>query len=125
MPDETSRYFTCKDVERAAFEAGIKMGTLYHQFVGMPVSLRNVEDVERLIEKSISVQPYVSQISVRIRKEMLPSLDDGYGYTSLHGDMLDAKIVLKYEKVVVTAKIDYVKELEYPLMRITSVEGRD
>ena len=100
------------------------MGTLYHQFVGMPVSLGNVEDVEKLIERAIFVQPYVSNVSVRIRRDMLPELSDGYGYTSLQGEMLDAELVLKYEKVVITARIGYLEELDYPLMRITSVEGR-
>ena len=28
--------FACSRRERAVFEAGIKMGTIYHQFVGTP-----------------------------------------------------------------------------------------
>lgn len=37
--------FACTERERALFEAGIKMGTIYHQFVGTPVNLRTVESL--------------------------------------------------------------------------------
>jgi hypothetical protein len=33
--DVADSYFSCTDSERAAFEAGIKLGTVYHQFVGV------------------------------------------------------------------------------------------
>ncbi len=123
MPDQTSKYFNCSDTERAAFEAGIKLGTLYHQFVGMPVGLRNVSEMEQLLEKAISIQPYVSKVAVRIKREMLPPVEEGYGYTSLTGNMLDARLVLKYEKSVITAEIKYMDELDYPLMYITDVSS--
>ena len=51
--------FSCTERERAVFEAGIKMATVYHQFVGTPVNLETVEKLEDTISRSIEVQPYV------------------------------------------------------------------
>ena len=34
-------YFNCSLKERAVFESGIKLGTIYHQFVGTPLSSSN------------------------------------------------------------------------------------
>ena len=34
--------FSCTERERAVFEAGIKMATVYHQFVGTPVNAATV-----------------------------------------------------------------------------------
>ncbi|MEE9268050.1 MAG: dihydroneopterin aldolase family protein, partial [Thermoplasmata archaeon] len=41
MEDPTADYFECTDAERAAFEAGIKLGSIFHQYVGAPVSPEN------------------------------------------------------------------------------------
>ena len=58
--------FNCTVKERACFEAGIKMGTIYHQFVGTPFSLANVTQLEKAIEDAIRVQPYVSDVRARL-----------------------------------------------------------
>lgn len=52
--------FGCSVAERACFEAGIKLATIYHQFVGTPFCSANREDLERSIEKCIRTQPYVA-----------------------------------------------------------------
>ncbi|HUS56931.1 MAG TPA: dihydroneopterin aldolase family protein, partial [Thermoplasmata archaeon] len=49
-------HFDCSDEERATFEAGIKLGTIYHQFVGVPVSADNVDTLERAMEAGSEVQ---------------------------------------------------------------------
>jgi len=54
-----ANYFNCSERERAVFEAGIKLGTIYHQFVGTPVAAANVEILERAIEDGVRVQPFV------------------------------------------------------------------
>ena len=38
--------FACTRRERAVFEAGIKMGTIYHQFVGTPFNVDTIGDLE-------------------------------------------------------------------------------
>ena len=54
MQDPASLYFKCSDRERAIFEAGIKLGTIYHQYVGAPLNLSNVESLEKAISASAS-----------------------------------------------------------------------
>jgi hypothetical protein len=66
--------------DRALFEAGIKLGALYHQFVGTPVNMETVESLEDTISKSIFVQPYADDISVRIDRDMVTSrLNEKFG----------------------------------------------
>jgi hypothetical protein len=46
------------DVERACFEAGIKFGALYHQFVGTPVAPDSAASLERAMAAAIENQPH-------------------------------------------------------------------
>lgn len=114
--------FACDDRERALFEAGIKMGTLYHQFVGMPVNNRTVEGLEKTMSEAIMVQPYVEKASVRIVRDSIPTGDDEYSYASLTGEMIDAVIRIRIGDASVTAEIRYDEELRYPLMFISDLE---
>jgi hypothetical protein len=110
--------------EQAAFEAGIKLGALYHQFTGAPVSLASVDSMERAIEESISLQPFVKDVVVRIDRAVVNTCLNEFGYCELEGRMLDVKVVVEFEGVRVTAGLAYDRELEYPLMRIISVEEK-
>src|SRR4030042_798301 len=111
-------YFSCSDRERAAFEAGIKLGTIYHQFVGVPLSSKNVETLEKAIEAGSKVQPFVEEVKVRIDREMLRSKRGVYDYVSLTGDMLDVTLVVKYKSARAEASMQFIKEMNYPLMFI-------
>lgn len=113
--------FACGDRERALFEAGIKMGTLYHQFVGMPVSASSVSGLERTMADAIRVQPYVEDAVVRIRRDPIPQEGDEYSYTSLTGDMIDAVITVRVGESEVVAEIRYDEDLAYPLMYVSKV----
>ena len=114
--------FACSDRDRALFEAGIKMGTLYHQFVGMPVSSLSVADLEAAMAQAIMVQPYVESAEVSIVRDSIPPEGDEYSYTSLTGDMIDAVIRIRIGGSAVTAEIRYDKDLRYPLMYVSDVE---
>jgi hypothetical protein len=114
--------FNCSIRERAMFEAGIKMGAIYHQFVGVPVDLSNVEILERSIEQGVRVQPYVENVTVAIDRRYLRPKSDEYGYVSLTGNMLDVKLAIRIENTRVTAEMRYSKELNYPLMYISAAE---
>jgi len=114
-------YFSCSDKERAAFEAGIKLGTIYHQFVGVPLSSRNVETLEKAIEAGSSVQPFVQDVKVRIDRKMLRSKHGVYDYVSLTGDMLDVTLVVKYGTATARASMKFIKEMNYPLMFIEHI----
>ena len=114
--------FKCSIRERAMFEAGIKMGTIYHQFVGVPVDLSSVDILERSIEQGVRVQPYVEDVRVTIDRSHFRPKSDEYGYMSLTGNMLDVKLTIRIENTRVTAEMRYFKELNYPLMYISETE---
>jgi dihydroneopterin aldolase len=111
------------DRDNALFEAGIKLGALYHQFTGSPVNLNTASSLEQAIQESISVQPYVENISVKIDRDMLKSkLSNEFGYSELQGPMLKVKISVKYGSVKVKVGMEYDSELNYPLMKIEEIE---
>ena len=116
------RRFGCSDSERAAFEAGIKMGTVYHQFVGIPVSADNVEILERAIEEGCKVQPFVESIRVRIDRSRLKNKRGEFDYVSLTGEMLDVDLVVRYKGSRVEARMEFVEEMSYPLMFVKKIE---
>ncbi|MDH3365108.1 MAG: dihydroneopterin aldolase family protein [Thermoplasmata archaeon] len=119
--DTADSYFQCDDSERAAFEAGIKMGTIYHQFVGIPVSADNVETLENAIEEGCKVQPFVESVKVVIDRSRLKTKRGEFDYVSLTGEMLDVDLVVKYKGARVEAGMRQVKEMNYPLMFIRRI----
>lgn len=111
------------DKDNALFEAGIKLGALYHQFTGSPVNLNTVSSLETAIQESISVQPYVEEISVKIDRDMLRSkLNNEFGYTELQGPMLKVNITVRYGSSKVKVGMEYDPELNYPLMKILEIK---
>ncbi len=106
------------DREQALFEAGIKLGALYHQYVGAPLDLRTVATLEKAIEESISVQPYVESVRVKIDREGVTAKINKFGYTELEGKMLDVELVIAYETAKVLVKMQYDEDADYPLMFI-------
>lgn len=114
--------FACSDRDRALFEAGIKMGTLYHQFVGIPVNSQSVCELESAMADAIRVQPYVADAKVRIERGSLPVGNDRYSYASLTGDMIDAVIKVDVGGCEVVAEMRYDESLDYPLMYISDIK---
>lgn len=104
------------------FEAGIKMATIYHQFVGTPVNLRTVEELEKTISDTIEVQPYVESAKVYICRNYFSDEGDTYSYVSLTGDMIDGTVVIRLGSTRVTAEMRYDDDLRYPLMFVSSIE---
>ena len=104
------------DGEIAAFEAGIKLGALYHQFVGSPVGARTAASLEKAIEESISLQPYVRRVRVEIDQKMLK--ENVFGYGELEGRMIRADIEIDYEGATARARLEYDPQTKYPMMRL-------
>ncbi|MFQ3285111.1 dihydroneopterin aldolase family protein, partial [Natronomonas sp.] len=52
--------------QTACFEAGIKFGSLYHQFAGTPVSPGSAASLGRAIEESIENQPFCAGVDVDV-----------------------------------------------------------
>lgn len=118
---EARARFSCTDRDRALFEAGIKMGTIYHQFVGTPFNADTVDSLEEGIARAISVQPYVTAVQVSIDRSGLDSGGDRYSYRSLTGDMIDAIVTVCVGESRVTAEMRYDNDLHYPLMYVSDV----
>lgn len=116
--------FKCTPRERACYEAGIKMGTIYHQFVGTPVSLSNVLDLERSVAEAIKVQPYVENAVVKIDRSGFVKDGDRYSYMSLTGEMIDAVVTICLDGVRVVSEMRYDAEMGYPLMFISDIEEK-
>jgi hypothetical protein len=120
--DPAAKYFACSESERACFEAGIKLGAIYHQYVGTPVSLDSVDALEEAIQAGVRIQPFVSDVHVRIDRSELHHTKSTYKYTSLKGEMMDVWLQVRYGGSLATCEMKYVKDLKYTLMRIASVQ---
>ncbi len=109
--------------DRAVFEAGIKLGALYHQFVGTPINVDTIDGLSRMIEESIGVQPYVRSIGVTIDREMVKKKQNpGFGYCELEGRMLHISLQVLYKNVIAHAQMSYDEEKDYPLMSLKKIE---
>ncbi|MCD6275830.1 MAG: dihydroneopterin aldolase family protein [Thermoplasmata archaeon] len=120
--DIAKKYFRCTNAERAAFEAGIKLGTVYHQFVGTPLSLENVDSLEKAMEASLKVQPFVKNARVRIDRNRITKKSGFYKYLTLEGSMLDVELEVQYEDKLAICKLEYVEDMKYPLMYIKEIK---
>ncbi len=108
-------------MDQMVFEAGIKLGTIYHQFIGIPLDATNVDVVERAIEHAVRVQPFVLEVRVSIDRGDLRAKRDEYDYQVLSGNMLTVSLVVGVDGIRVRAGMRYVKELRYPLMYIEDI----
>ena len=108
--------------ERAIFEGAISMGALFHQFVGTPVNESTKDGLEKAMEDSLSLQPAIEKVEVKIRFDKLSEAMTEFDYTSLTGDMLDVKIHTKVDDVVAIIRIEFIEELNYPLMYVEDIK---
>jgi len=108
--------------ERAIFEGAISMGALFHQFVGTPVNKNTKSSLETAMEESLNLQPAIENVDVEIRFDKLEESMTEFDYTSLTGDMLDVKIHTKVDNVIATIRIEFIEELNYPLMYVENIE---
>ncbi|TFG19187.1 MAG: dihydroneopterin aldolase [Promethearchaeota archaeon] len=121
-------YFS-KDIserERASFEIGIKLGTLYHTIIGLPISSNpnTIESIEKGFEASISCQPYVKDVKVSILKEKISGdKTDEFDYDEISAPLINAEIILEYKNTRVIARVKWIDKLQYPLMYIEKIEN--
>ena len=110
--------------ERACFETGIKLGALYHILSGIPISSdeKIINSIERGIEAAISCQPFVKSVKIILDREKIVSTKfTEFDYDEITGKIIRAELVLKYENIEVMAKIDWIEEMQYPLMFIEKI----
>ncbi len=84
--------------------------------MGAPVSMRTASSLELAMQESISLQPYVTEVIVRINRDMLQ--ENVFGYGELQGRMIFAEVEINYEGEVVLARLEYDVEKDYPMMRL-------
>ncbi|MGB9827421.1 MAG: dihydroneopterin aldolase family protein [Thermosphaera sp.] len=121
--DPARKYFH-KDVtdrERAAFEAGIALGMVVHQFTGVPLRKRDdISILEKVIENAIKAQPFKIDAEVVINVD-LKNTDNPYDYTTLKTRNMNVKVTVKYGKAVVKAALRHIDELDYNLAYIEEI----
>ncbi len=78
--------------------------------------MRTASSLEKAIEESISLQPYVRRVEVRINRDMLS--ENVFGYGELEGRMIWALVEIEYEGEVISARLEYDRERSYPLMSL-------
>ena len=107
------------DAEAACFEAGIKFGTLYHQFAGTPVSPESAPSLERAMEEAIENQPFCADCVVDI---LADELDTTHDYAELTGEYMEVRVRIEYGDQTVHAEM--AMDDGYPLMRVVDVSER-
>jgi hypothetical protein len=110
------------DREQACFEAGIKFGALYHQFVGAPVSPDSASSLARAMEESIENQPHCREVSVDVKADRIRQRVQK-GYTELTGTLMDVDVAVERAGVEVRASMAE-DEAGYPLMAVNDVSDR-
>ncbi len=128
MPDRTIHRARLSRREALLFEAGIKLGAIFHQYLGTPVARRTAVTLARAIEAAVLLQPFVVEARVRIRPGRGGPVGPGrFGYRYLTAEMLEVSVSLRDGPVRVEARLGHRAELRYPLMsvhRISSEGGR-
>jgi len=108
--------------QNACFEAGIKFGSLYHQFAGTPISPDSADSLATAMAEAIENQPYCESVDVTVREEPLREAiaEAGADYTELTGRFLDVEMTIDYEGCVVETSMAMADG--YPLMQVDAVK---
>lgn len=110
--------------EEACFEAGIKLGSLYHQFAGTPLSPESAPHLARAMESAIVNQPYCEAVRVEMDHEAIAAdCESDHGYVEFTGRYATVEVDVTVEGEPVTAEMRM--QEGYPLMRIRAVSDRD
>jgi hypothetical protein len=107
--------------EAACFEAGIKFGSLYHQFAGTPLSLESADSLARAMEDAIENQPFCETVEVTMREAAIRDAlaDQDADYTEWTGRYSEVRMTIEYEGTTVETRM--AMDGDYPLMAVESV----
>jgi hypothetical protein len=109
------------DAQQACFEAGIKFGSLYHQFAGTPVSPTSTRSLEAAMADAIENQPFCESVTVDIHDDRVAdAIGHENGYTELTGSLMDVEMRIVHEDVAVHTRMTMADG--YPLMELVAVE---
>jgi dihydroneopterin aldolase len=108
--------------EALLFEAGIKLGGVFHQYLGTPVDSRTASGLAHTIESAVALQPYVERARVTIRPPKRRRTDTGrFDYHYLKPEMIRVTLWLRSGSTEVRARLEFRHDLEYPLMSVLAV----
>ena len=113
------------DRERACFESGIKIGALYHILCGIPISNDEniLKNIEKGIESSISCQPFIKSVKINLdRGKILGDKSNQFDYDEITGKIIRAELIIEYESVEILAKVEWVENMQFPLMFIEKIK---
>lgn len=111
--------------EALLFEAGVKLGGVFHQYLGIPVSPRTARALARTIESAVALQPFVRRVRVRVDPRRAgPVGRPPFAYRYLSAEMLDVTVELADGPWEVTARLAFRPDLNYPLMRVERADPR-
>ena len=108
--------------QEACFEAGVKFGSLYHQFAGTPISPDSADSLAAAMEEAIENQPFCEAVMVNVRMEALEDAiaEGSADYTELTGRFIDVEMRIEYEDI--TVETSMAMEDGYPLMQVDAVQ---
>ena len=111
------------DPETACFEAGVKFGTIYHQFAGTPLSTDSADSLARAMEEAVENQPHCESVTVEPRYgELERAIEEGAAdYVEWTGRFADVRMTIRYEGVTVRTRMAMADG--YPLMEVVDVRG--
>ncbi len=118
--DPLAGHFHCSARERAAFEAGIKLGSALHQYSGTPFRRAAAPTIEAAIAASIRSQPYVVDAKATIVLPR-PTGDGEYDYHVVDQHNLRLDVLIDYMGVQVRGRIEYLDDRAYPLMTLHEI----
>ncbi len=108
------------NAQEACFEAGIKFGSLYHQFAGTPLTPESAGSLATAMEEAIENQPFCESVTVDIHEDRIEdAIDHDEGYTELTGTLMDVEMRIEYGDEVV--RTEMTMDDGYPRMRLVSV----
>lgn len=109
--------------EALLFEAGIKLGGVFHQYLGIPVAPTTAAGLARTIERAVRLQPYVERIEVAIDPSRGPGrLGRGrFAYRYLTPEMLRVRVRLAHRRTRVEVELGFRPDLDYALMHVVGV----
>ncbi len=108
--------------EALLFEAGVKLGGVFHQYLGIPVSPRTAAGIARTIERAVALQPYVRRGSGVDRPATWRPVGRGrFAYRYLTPEMVDVTVRLRDGPEEVVARLVHRPDLRFPLMSVVRV----
>jgi hypothetical protein len=111
--------------ERLLFEVGIKLGGIFHQYLGIPVTPRTAPALSRSIEQAVALQPFVREVRVKIDPARGGPVGRGrYGYRYLTAEMVRARVTVGEGHHRVVAELSPDRRLRYPLMKVVKASPR-